>query len=61
MPLNIDIGVIPQGKCYGFDENIVDADFDPVLFLIFVELGSEGHDCVHFDRDGYVVVGDCLF
>lgn len=61
MPLYIDVGVVSKCKCHGFDDNIVDADFSSVLFLIFIEFCSEFKDGVHLDGLGNIVVRHGLF
>ena len=42
----------------GFDDEVIDADFDAFLFVRRVNLFPQGHDLVHFNVQCEVVVGD---
>ena len=61
MPLYIDVGVVSECKCHGFNDDIVDADFSSILFLIFIEFSSKFEDGVHLNGLGNVVVRHGLF
>lgn len=61
MPLGIDSRIISQCQGDSFDNDIVDADLDPILFFVGIEFCSHFDESIHLDGRTYVVMRDFLF